>query len=283
MPHQVSDPARESAVQVVILCGGLGTRIREVDADLPKPMIPIGGRPILWHIMKGYAQHGYNDFVLCLGYKSWAIKRFFVDYHLSQSDFTVDLSQQGNVEIYGSSSQEDWRVTLVETGLNSMTGCRVKRIEKYITGEHFMLTYGDGVADVDVPALVDFHLSHDRTGTVTAVQPPGRFGEIELRGTEVVQFAEKPAQTQGSINGGFFVFHRNIFNWLTDDPNVMLEHEPLTRLAQAGELSAFRHEGFWHPMDNSRDYKHLNELWDSHQAPWQTWDVPARPRLRTAA
>jgi glucose-1-phosphate cytidylyltransferase len=164
-----------------------------------------------------------------------------------------------------------------------MTGCRVKRIEKYITGEHFMLTYGDGVANVDIPALVDFHLSHDRTGTVTAVQPPGRFGEMELQGTEVVQFAEKPPQTQGSINGGFFVFHRDIFNWIPDDPSVMLEHEPLSRLAQAGELAAFRHEGFWHPMDNSRDYKHLNDLWDNGQAPWKTWDVPARPRLRTAA
>jgi glucose-1-phosphate cytidylyltransferase len=266
----------------VILCGGLGTRIREVDTDLPKPMIPIGGRPILWHIMKGYAEHGYRDFVLCLGYKSWAIKRFFVDYHLAQSDFTVDLKEQGNVEIYGSSSHEDWRVTLVETGLNSMTGCRVKRIEKYITGEHFMLTYGDGVANVDIPELVDFHSSHQRIGTLTAVQPPGRFGEIELRGTEVVQFAEKPAQTQGSINGGFFVFHRDVFKWLSDDPSLVLENEPLARLAQAGELAAFRHEGFWHPMDNSRDYKHLNDLWDSQQAPWKTWDA-ARPRLRTAA
>ena len=270
-------------MQVVILCGGLGTRIREIDADLPKPMIPIGGRPILWHIMKHYSQHGYNDFVLCLGYKSWAIKRFFIDYHLAHSDFTVDLNHQGNVEMYGNSGQEDWRVTLVETGLNSMTGCRVKRIEKYITGDHFMLTYGDGVADVDIPELVDFHRSHARTGTVTAVQPPGRFGEIELRGTEVVQFAEKPAQTQGSINGGFFVFHRDIFNWLTDDPTLVLENEPLSQLALAGELSAFRHRGFWHPMDNSRDYKHLNDLWDNNKAPWKTWDAPVSSRLRSAA
>jgi glucose-1-phosphate cytidylyltransferase len=270
-------------VQVVILCGGLGTRIREVDADLPKPMIPIGGRPILWHIMKGYAEHGYNDFVLCLGYKSWHIKRFFVDYHLAHSDFTVDLKDQGNVEIYASSSQEDWRVTLVETGLSSMTGCRVKRIERYITGDHFMLTYGDGVANVDIPALVDFHLEQGRIGTVTAVQPPGRFGEIELNGTEVSQFAEKPPQTQGSINGGFFVFHREMFNLLSNDPSLVLENEPLARLAQAGELSAYRHEGFWHPMDNSRDYKHLNDLWDNGEAPWKTWDAKPRPRLRAAA
>lgn len=270
-------------MQVVILCGGLGTRIREVDADLPKPMIPIGGRPILWHIMKGYAQHGFHEFVLCLGYKSWAIKQFFVDYHMSQSDFTVDLGRQGNIEIHGKAAHEDWRVTLVETGLNSMTGCRVKRIERYITGSEFMLTYGDGVADVNLQALVDFHHSHDRLATVTAVQPPGRFGEIELRGTEVVQFMEKPPQTEGSINGGFFVFNREVFDWLSDDPRLVLENEPLSRLAKAGELAAWRHHGFWHPMDNSRDYKHLNDLWDAQKAPWKTWDQRTRVRRRAAA
>ncbi len=270
-------------MQVVILCGGLGTRIREVDADLPKPMIPIGGKPILWHIMKNYAQHGYNDFVLCLGYKSWAIKRFFLEYHLAHSDFTVDLNQQGSVEIYGRSLPDDWRVTLVETGLSSMTGCRVKRVEKYITSKHFMLTYGDGVSDIDVTSLVNFHLSQNRIGTLTAVRPPGRFGEIEMRGEEVVQFMEKPAQTAGAINGGFFVFHREMFDWLADDPSLVLENEPLSRLAQAGELAGFRHEGFWHPMDNSRDYKHLNEVWDAGQAPWKTWDEFARPQLRAVA
>ena len=268
-------------MQVVILCGGMGTRIREIDADLPKPLIPIGGRPILWHIMKSYAHWGFNDFVLCLGYKSGAIKRFFLDYHLAESDFTVDLGRQGDVEIHRGGGKEAWRVTLVETGLQSMTGCRVKRIEKYIRGNQFMLTYGDGVSDVNIPQLIEFHKAQGRLGTVTAVQPPGRFGELAVSGGEVTQFMEKPAQTDALISGGFFVFDRKIFDHLENDPQLVLEQEPLTNLAHRGEMSAYQHHGFWHPMDNSRDYKHLNELWDAGRAPWKIWDT-APARLRTA-
>jgi glucose-1-phosphate cytidylyltransferase len=267
-------------MQVVILCGGQGTRIRDVADDIPKPMIPIGGRPILWHIMKGFAEHGFTDFVLCLGYKSWTIKRYFLDYHLAGSDFTLDIKANGQIDVHGPELQENWRVTLAETGLDAMTGCRVKRIEKYITGDHFLLTYGDGVADVDVRRLVDFHMKHGKTATVTAVQMPGRFGEIELSGEQVVEFSEKPLVTRGRINGGFFVFHRRIFERLQDDPRVILEYGPLMQLARDEEMMAFLHDGFWQAMDNSRDFKYLNDLWALDKAPWNTWEAP---RLRAAA
>jgi glucose-1-phosphate cytidylyltransferase len=261
-------------MQVVILCGGQGTRIRDVADDLPKPMIPIGGRPILWHIMKGFAHQGFTDFILCLGYKSWVIKRYFLDYHLAGSDFTLHLRSPGAVRVHGPVLEEDWQVTLVETGLDAMTGCRVKRIEKYLRGDTFLLTYGDGVGDVRVAELVAFHAGHGRTGTVTAVRPPGRFGEIELEGRRVVEFNEKPLLSRGRINGGFFVFHRRLLERLTDDPGLVLEAAPLVRLARAGELMAYLHDGFWQPMDNSRDYKYLNDLWAQGRAPWRTWDGP---------
>src|SRR5262249_19359817 len=205
------------AMQVVILCGGQGTRIRDVAEDLPKPMMPIGGRPILWHIMKCYARHGYNDFILCLGYKSWVIKRYFLDYHLSGGNFTVKLGYPSRLELHSTEAEEDWSITLAETGLDAMTGCRVKRIEKYITCDTFHLTYGDGVADVNSGELAEFHRSHGRIGTVRAVQPPSRFGEIELDETRVVEFNEKPVTTQSWINGGFFVFNRSFFDRLDSD------------------------------------------------------------------
>jgi glucose-1-phosphate cytidylyltransferase len=267
-------------MQVVILCGGQGTRIRDVADDIPKPMIPIGGRPILWHIMKGYAGHGFTDFVLCLGYRSWVIKRFFLDYHLAGADFTCDLANPHGIEVHGSSAEENWRVTLAETGVDSMTGCRIKRIEKYITGDDFLLTYGDGVADVDIRQLVRFHRAHGKIGTLTAVQPPGRFGELDLDGSQVVDFAEKPQLARGFISGGFFVFQRRIFDRLENDSELVFEKEPLERLAAEGELMAYQHHGFWHPMDNSRDFKYLNDLWGSGQAPWCTW---GDRRLRLAA
>jgi glucose-1-phosphate cytidylyltransferase len=262
-------------MQVVILCGGQGTRIRDVAEDVPKPMIPIGGRPILWHIMKGYAHHGFNDFILCLGYKGWVIKRFFLDYHLAASDLTLDLGSPADVRLHGPALAEDWRITLAETGLDAMTGCRVKRIEKYITGDTFLLTYGDGVADVDLRRLVAFHESHGRLGTVTAVRPPARFGEIELDGRRVADFNEKPLLSRGRINGGFFVFDRAVFDLLPDDPTLIFEHGPLRQLAREGELMAFPHDGFWQPMDNSREYKYLNELWAEGRAPWKCWDRAA--------
>src|SRR5262245_50715348 len=179
-------------MQVVILCGGQGTRIRDVADDVPKPMIPVGGRPILWHIMERYARYGHTDFVLCLGYKSWVVKRYFLDCHLADADFTLDLATPHGLRVHRSAAPAGWRVTLAETGLDAMTGCRVKRAERYVTGEHFLLTYGDGVADIDLAQLVDFHMNHGRIGTVTAVRPPGRFGEIELNGSRVAEFNEKP-------------------------------------------------------------------------------------------
>jgi glucose-1-phosphate cytidylyltransferase len=267
-------------MQVVILCGGQGTRIRDVADDIPKPMIPIGGRPILWHIMKCFAHHGFTDFVLCLGYKSWVIKRYFLDYHLAGSDFSVHLGSPGKLWVHGSGGHENWYVTLAETGLEAMTGCRVKRIEKYITSETFLLTYGDGLADVDIRRLVDFHVAHGKTGTVTAVQPPGRFGEIELEGARVAEFMEKPLLARGRVSGGFFVFHRRLFKRLHDDPALVFEYAPLVQLARDGDLMAYVHDGFWHPMDSSRDYAYLNDLWAQRKAPWNTWEAP---RLRVAA
>jgi glucose-1-phosphate cytidylyltransferase len=268
-------------MQVVILCGGQGTRIRDVADDIPKPMIPVGGRPILWHIMKGFARHGLTRFVLCLGYRSWVIKRYFLDYHLAGADLTVHLNAAAPVRLQGGPAvDEDWQVTLAETGVDAMTGCRVKRVEKYITGDTFLLTYGDGVADVDVGALLAYHQAHGKTATVTAVRPPSRFGEIELDDGRVVEFAEKPVTSRGWINGGYFVFHRRLFDRLRDDPSLVLEQGPLRQLAADGEMMAYRHDGFWQPMDNSRDYKYLNDLWDRGGAPWKTWD---EPRLRLAA
>ncbi|HLN30118.1 MAG TPA: glucose-1-phosphate cytidylyltransferase [Gemmataceae bacterium] len=262
-------------MQVVILCGGQGTRIRDVADDIPKPMIPIGDRPILWHIMKSYTQYGYTDFILCLGYKGWTIKRYFLDYHLANSDFSLRLGAPERTHTHGPDLQEDWQVTLAETGLDAMTGCRVKRIEKYITGDHFLLTYGDGLADIDLTKLVQFHKAHGKIGTVTAVRPPGRFGEIDLEGSQVAEFNEKPLISRGRINGGFFVMHRAIFDRLPEDPGLVLEQEPLIRLARDGELMAYLHDGFWQSMDNSRDYKYLNDLWcrgnagRTHQTPPQ--------------
>jgi glucose-1-phosphate cytidylyltransferase len=265
-------------MQVVILCGGEGTRIRDVADDIPKPMIPVGGRPILWHIMKGFAHQGFKDFVLCLGYKSWVIKRYFLDYHLLRADFTVDLDGPDPIQIHNGPCEENWRVTLVETGLQTMTGGRVKRIEKYITGENFLLTYGDGVANIDVRRLVHFHCKHGKIGTLTAVQQPGRFGEIELDDTRILEFNEKPAVTQGRINGGFYVFQHCFFDRLLDDPTLVLEKAPLMELAHDGELMGYLHNDFWQCMDSSRDCKYLNDLWNQDKAAWKTWEAPTWTR-----
>jgi glucose-1-phosphate cytidylyltransferase len=267
-------------MDVVILCGGQGTRIRDVADDIPKPMIPIGGRPILWHIMNGFAQQGFTRFILCLGYQSWVIKRYFLDYQLADSDFSLRLGCPAQTTIHGGALQDNWDITLAETGLDAMTGCRVKRVERYIRGESFLLTYGDGVADIDLGKLRAFHQRHGKIGTVTAVQPPGRFGELEIDGARVTEFMEKPLQSRGRISGGFFLFQRAFLDSLNDDPAVVLEHAPLMRLARDGELMAYAHDGFWHAMDNSRDYHYLNDLWNRGQAPWRP---EARPRLAAAA
>lgn len=267
-------------MQVVILCGGQGTRARDINQDVPKPMIQLGPRPILWHIMKGYAEQGFTDFVLCLGYKSHVIKDYFLNYYLSEADVTVSLGAPNKFEVHNDHAEKDWSITLAETGLHSMTGCRVKRIEKYIRGKQFFLTYGDGVSDIDFHEQVRFHESHGKIGTVTAVQPPGRFGEVAITGDRVTNFSEKPLESPGRISAGFFVMDRRIFKRLTTDPNLIFEREPLTNLAKDSELHAYQHDGFWHPMDNSRDHKFLTGLWETGDAPWKSWD---RPKLRVAA
>jgi glucose-1-phosphate cytidylyltransferase len=269
-------------MHVVILCGGQGTRLREVSGDLPKPMVPVGGRPVLWHILKGFAHHGHKRFVLCLGYQGWQIKRYFLDYHLAAADFSLDLADPGQVEFHSPAPPEDWCVTLAETGEHAMTGARLRRVAKYLDGDDFLLTYGDGVADVDVKALVSFHRAHGRLGTVTAVRPPGRFGEIELEAGRVTEFNEKPVVSRGRINGGFFVFRREFLKRLGDDPGLVLENEPLMRLARDGELMAFEHDGFWQPMDTGRDHRVLNELWAAGRAPWAVWNEPPAAGLRLA-
>jgi glucose-1-phosphate cytidylyltransferase len=266
--------------QVVILCGGFGTRIRDVSEEIPKAMIPIGGQPILWHIMKCYAHFGFRRFVLCLGYKGWLIKRFFLDYLHSNSDLTLNLQAPEEVQIHGPSLHDDWEVTLAETGLDAMTGCRVKRIEKYIDCENFLLTYGDGLADLNLAELWKFHLRHGKIGTLTAVAPPGRFGELSVSGDRVLEFSEKPSRPSSRINGGFMAFHRRLFDRLENDPKLIFEYAPLMDLATDGELMTMRHEGFWRCMDNSRDYQYLNEVWQAGDPPWRVW---APTKVRVAA
>jgi glucose-1-phosphate cytidylyltransferase len=259
-------------MKTVILCGGRGTRIRDVAADLPKPMISIGNRPILWHIMKGYARWGYSDFVLCLGYQGAVIKEFFLSYRVLTSDVTVRLGGNNGAECLTNHDEEDWQVTLAETGLNAMTGARVRRVRCHLAGEkNFMLTYGDGVGNINIRALVDFHRSHGKVMTVTGVRPPGRFGELNIKNDQVVGFNEKPQVSEGRISGGFFVCDQRLFDYLDDRENLVLEQEPMQHLVGDGELMVFRHDGFWHPMDTYRDYELLNMLWDTNNASWKVW------------
>ncbi len=258
-------------MKTVILCGGKGTRIRGVADDLPKPMIPVGPYPILWHIMRGYAAAGHKDFVLCLGHKSGAIKDFFLNYRTRVADFTIDFARERALEFHGAENAIDWRVTMAETGEETLTGSRVKRIERYIGDDDtFMLTYGDGVADVDIAELAAFHKSHGKVMTVCGVRPPGRFGEMEHDDTgAVVEFNEKPQATGGRISGGFFVCDRRLFDYLDGDrDDVILETEPMRRLAAEGEMMMYRHDGFWQCMDTFRDYALLNDLYESGKAPW---------------
>ncbi len=258
-------------MKVMILCGGKGTRIRNVTDDVPKPMVPIGNRPILWHIMKTFAHHGHTDFLLCLGYKSWVIKEFFLHYEAMKTDLTITLGRPSDVEILSPMDEEGWSITLAETGLESMTGYRVLQGKKYVEDSPFFFTYGDGVSDVDISALLAFHRSHGKIGTMTGVRPPSRFGEIERDGQRVSSFAEKPQAAGGRINGGFCIFEPGIFDFIDDDPNVVFEQEPLRKLAAAGELMVFEHDGYWQPMDTMREFLLLNDLWKSGQAPWKVW------------
>ena len=266
---------RTDAIPVMILCGGEGSRLKEETELRPKPMLEIGDRPILWHIMKLYASHGLTDFILCLGYKGHIIKDYFLNYKTFGSDLRVELGPHGHTVEYlnNPSGEEDWRVTLVETGQKAMTGCRVARAAQYVDADTFCLTYGDGIGDIDVAALLEFHRQHGKLATVTGVRPPGRFGELRVEGHRAVEFNEKLQTAEGVINGGFFVFQRSfIERYLTPDgDDCVLEREPLQRLAADQQLAVYEHQGFWQPMDTYREYQLLNELWNSGKAPWRLW------------
>ncbi|MFC1745262.1 glucose-1-phosphate cytidylyltransferase [Candidatus Riflebacteria bacterium] len=257
-------------MKIVILCGGFGTRLREETEVKPKPMIDIGGMPILWHIMKIYAHFGFKEFIICLGYKGNVIKEFFYNYEMLSNDFTIELGTK-NIEIHPRHEEKGWRVTLADTGMNAMTGARVKRVEKYIDGDTFMLTYGDGVTDLDISQLLKFHKSHGKIGTVTGVCPPSRYGEIIIENDRVHAFCEKPASTNSTISGGYFVFERRFFEYLSEENGCILERNPLERLVQEGELQVYSHHGFWQCMDTFRDYAFLKGLWNSDKAPWKLW------------
>lgn len=256
--------------KVVILCGGRGTRMEEETEVRPKPMVEIGGRPILWHIMKIYSHYGYNDFILCLGYKGKVIKEYFLNYQVMNSDFTLNLGTN-ELTFYNETGEKDWRITFVDTGEHAQTGARVKRIEKYIDGEEFMLTYGDGVANININNLIAFHRTHGKIGTVTGVHPSSRFGELVIKDDQVIEFGEKPQVKGGFINGGFFVFNRKFFDYLRDDDDCYMEREPLENLAKDGELKVFLHEDFWQCMDTRRELDILNKLWVSGNPPWKVW------------
>ncbi len=264
-------------MKVVILAGGLGTRLSEETASRPKPMVEIGERPILWHIMKGYSHHGFNDFVICLGYKGYMIKEYFSNYFLHMSDVTFDM-RDNSMEVH-QRAVEPWRVTLVDTGASTSTGGRIKRVAEYVRDGTFMLTYGDGVADVDIAKLVEFHNAHGRLATVTAVQPLGRFGAMQIADDDVVgqfsapavrAFQEKPEGDGAWVNGGFFVLEPGVIDRIPGD-ETLFENGPLESLAADGELRAYRHPGFWQPMDTLRDLRTLESLWDSGKAPWAVW------------
>lgn len=256
-------------MKIVILAGGMGTRISEESHLKPKPMVEIGGKPILWHIMKIFSHYGFNDFIICLGYKGYVIKEFFANYFLHCSDVTIDLTKN-SMEIHDSKA-EPWKITMVDTGLNTSTGGRIRRIKEYISDETFMLTYGDGVADIVIPDLVKKHREQNRLATVTAVQPPGRFGAIDLGSNdEVIEFHEKPLGDGSWINGGFFVLEPDVIEYIDSDETPW-ERQPLNRLSEENQLTAFRHRGFWRPMDTLRDKVELEQMWQSGNARWKVW------------
>jgi glucose-1-phosphate cytidylyltransferase len=255
-------------MKAVILAGGLGTRISEETHLKPKPMVEIGGRPILWHVLKCYAAHGINDFIICAGYKGYVIKEYFANYFLHMSDVTFDM-KENRMEVHQRRS-EPWRVTIVDTGDSTMTGGRLKRVRQYLDAEPFCFTYGDGVGDVNITESIAFHKSEGRQATLTGVQPPGRFGALEISGNQIKSFQEKPDGDGSWINGGFFVLEPSVINLIADDSTIW-ERKPLEALATAGQLSIYKHNGFWQPMDTLRDKQHLEELWSSGKAPWKSW------------
>lgn len=258
-------------MKAVILCGGQGSRIRDVSELMPKPMLPIGDRPILWHIMKSYAAHGIKDFVLCLGYKGWVIKEFFLHYRPMITDCTITLGRHTEVEYHHEIEEANWRVTLVDTGENTMTGGRIRRIRKYVEqDEHFCVTYGDGVADINFRQLIQTHQKSKLAGTLTGVRLAGRFGELEYAKGKVAKFKEKPAVTMGRINGGFMIFDsKKVWKYFEGDDSLILERQPLEKMAKAAQLGIYEHDGYWQCMDTPREYTMLNDLWNSGKAPWK--------------
>ncbi len=257
-------------IPVVILCGGKGTRLREETEYKPKPMVEIGGRPILWHIMKTYGHFGFCHFILCLGYRGSAIKDYFLNYEAMNNDFTIQLGAAQAITYEEGHEEQGYRVTLVDTGLNTMTGARIKRIEPYVTGDTFMVTYGDGLADLDIADELRFHQEHQKLATLVAIQPPSRFGILDLaENNHVMHFREKVRNDW--INGGFFIFNRRVFDYLDADPNCVLEQTPLERLAADEQLVAYRHHGFWMGMDTFREYEMLNDMWNAGKAEWAIW------------
>jgi glucose-1-phosphate cytidylyltransferase len=256
-------------MKAVILAGGLGTRLREETEFRPKPMVEIGGKPIIWHIMKSLSVQGINDFIICLGYKGDTIKDFFINYEARSNDITVKLGKNKSLIQHSDSSPENWTVTLANTGASTMTGGRLNRVKKFVEGETFLCTYGDGVADVNLSTLVSFHQKHGKTATVTSVRPTNRFGALQIDNDNFVrEFSEKPV-SEKRVNGGFFIFEANIFDFLNDES--VLEGEPLEKLSRSGELKAYKHDGYWQPMDTYREVIELNNLWDADKAPWKIW------------
>ncbi len=260
-------------MKIVILCGGQGTRIRDVADNIPKPMIPVGGYPILWHIMKYYSIFGHNEFILCLGHQGQVIKEYFLNYRAYISDFTLNLGNKESVYFHNKIDENDWKITFVETGEKTMTGARVKKIEKYIGEDKtFLLTYGDGLSDIDLEKLITYHNNHERILTLTGVRPSGRFGEIKCTDEGVIsEFNEKPQAAEGRINGGFFVCNRRLFEYLDGDDDLIFEKAPMMKLVNDKQLMQFNHDGFWQPMDTYREYILLNSLYEDNKAPWKKW------------
>jgi glucose-1-phosphate cytidylyltransferase len=257
--------------QVVILCGGLGTRLREETEFRPKPMVEVGGRPILWHIMKTYAHYGFNDFILCLGYRGNIIKEYFLNYAAMNNNFTIKLGRRDEIEYHGDHEEQNFKVTLIDTGLPTMTGGRIKRIEKYITSDTFMVTYGDGLSDINIPDLLKFHKDHGKIATLSSVRPSSRFGVIDINPKhQVTEFREKPISNDW-ISAGYFVFDRKFFEYLPDDDQCIMEREPMEMLARNQQLMAYHHQGFFYAMDTYREYEALNKMWNSGNVPWKVW------------
>ena len=258
-------------MKVIILAGGWGSRLGRQTEDIPKPMVLIGNQPILWHIMKIYSHYGFNDFLIALGVKAHFVKNYFYQYEFFHNDFTINLSDR-SIEYHQHHAENNWMVTLVDTGLNTLKGARIKRVEKYLDSDINMLTYGDGVADIDIRKLLEFHKSHKKTITITGVHPPSRFGELVEKEGQVISFEEKPQASVGLINGGFMVFNRNLLDYLTEDEDCDFEAAPLRLLAERGEVMVLKHQGEWECMDHERDVIHLNKLWSENKAFWKLWD-----------